>query len=131
MGCDPAGLAMQRLDAADTDLASAEKLASGEALLGPAVYHCTLAAEKALKAYLLYRDLQTPVTHDLTLLLDALSSEEPAVERLRRAAEVLTPYGVAYRSIEPFAPERDEFEEALTYAYAVHDFVSARMPERA
>lgn len=128
MACDREGIASQRLGAADDDLAAAEKLASGEPLLAAAVYHCTLAAEKALKAYMLYRDLDIPVTHDLTLLLDALEPREPEARRLRSSAEVLTPYGVAYRSIEPFAPDRDEFEEALTYAYAVHDYVTARMP---
>lgn len=117
------------VEAADIDLSSAEKLASGEPLLGPATYHCTLAAEKALKAYLLFRDVQPPDTHDLTLLVESLLSLEPEARRLREAAEVLTPYGDAYRSMEPFGPSRDEFEEALTYAYEVHDFVTARLPE--
>jgi HEPN domain-containing protein len=131
MACDRLGLVAQRLAAADEDIAAAEKLASGEPLLAPAIYHCTLAGEKALKAYLLYRDMEAPVTHDLTQLIDRLSEAEPQAERLRSAAERLTPYAVAYRSIEPLAPSRDEFEAALELAYGIHDYVSERMPELA
>jgi HEPN domain-containing protein len=128
MECDLA-LARERIAGADDDLTAAEKLASGDPLFGAAVYHCQLAAEKALKSYLVYLGRDVPQTHDLTILVDFVVLREEAAKRLRPAAEQLTPYGVAYRNAEILDPDRDEFETALAFAYEVHDYVTERMPE--
>jgi len=52
---------------AKSDLASAEVLFEKE-LYDTAVYHCQQSAEKALKAYLAWRDQSVVKAHDLTLL---------------------------------------------------------------
>ncbi len=52
------------------DLVSARRLLRGEEpLRDVAVYHCQQAVEKALKAYLVYRDLPFEKTHNLVALL--------------------------------------------------------------
>ena len=58
---------------AQRDLASAQRLADKSApLLDTAVYHCQRAAEKAVKASLVFHDISVPKTHDLDdLILEA------------------------------------------------------------
>ncbi len=57
------------LKKAKNDLISARKLSAGEDItLDTAIYHCQQAAEKSLKAYLIFNCLEYPGTHDLRVL---------------------------------------------------------------
>ena len=42
-------------------------------VIGGALYHCQQAAEKALKAFLIWRQVRYPLTHDLGELLSLCS----------------------------------------------------------
>lgn len=53
------------------DLAAAGKLAGGpDVYLDVAIYHCQQAAEKALKALLVFHDQRFQKTHDLRVLVE-------------------------------------------------------------
>ena len=55
---------------AQRDPLSAQHLAEAEIpLLDSAAYHCQQAAEKAIKAFLVYHDIRFGKTHDLDVLL--------------------------------------------------------------
>lgn len=113
------------------DLGSAHRLMEGkEPYLDTAVYHCQQAVEKALKAFLTYHDIEFEKTHDLTELLEACVTVEPAFASWRWVAEELTPYAIQFRyPADILEPERGEAEEALQHARLVLDFILDLLPE--
>jgi len=117
------------------DLDAARALADvGERLLDTAIYHCQQAAEKAIKAWLQSRDEPFPKTHDLEDLVSQAAKLDPAFGQQVKAAAFLTPYVSAFRypggSFEPM-PSREEFDEALTHARSIFDFVLNLLPPEA
>ena len=69
--------------------------------------------------------------HDLLALVKCAVESHPDFTRLDHAAAMLTPYATAFRypggSYEPM-PTREEFDEALDHADAIHDFVVTALP---
>jgi len=112
------------------DLQAAERLLSGpEPLCDAAGFHCQQAAEKALKAYLTWRDESFAKTHSLVALAAECLAVDTAFEELRAAATTLTPYAVAsrYPGDMPDVTEA-EAQEAAVLARQVWDFVLYRLP---
>jgi HEPN domain-containing protein len=116
---------------AATDLASARKLAAApDPILDTAVYHCQQAAEKAVKAFLVFHDQRFEKTHDVRLLLEEASDFEPRFAEVLSAGDLLTPYATEYRYPEsPSDPTADEFAEALRSAEAVLQLVLSICPD--
>jgi len=110
---------------AERDLASALRLLEGDPpFLDTAVYHCQQAAEKALKGFLASRDRPLRRVHDLVLLVDACTDLEASFAELAEAAEVLTPYGTAFRYPGDVSePQPTEALEAVACARRVLDQV--------
>ena len=78
------------------------------------------AAEKALKAVLLYHSIQFRFVHDLAELLTLLEQRGITLPEDVRAAAQLTDYAVEARYPGPFEPVTDEeYAEALRLAEAV------------
>lgn len=133
---DPlAQLTREWLTKAAHDLQTARIVsASPDGPLDTAIYHCQQAAEKALKGWLTWRSSAVAKTHDLVRLVDDAVVGEPDFERLRQAAETLTPYASAFRypgvAGEPM-PTREEFNGALGHAEEVFNFVVERLPAEA
>lgn len=115
---------------AQHDLAAARKLAADpEPYLDTAIYHCQQAAEKAAKAYLVYRDQRFDKIHDIRLLIDVAMAVEPALEKWLEVGELLTPYATAFRYPgERLEPDRDEFEKAYQEAEAFYRFILTLLP---
>jgi HEPN domain-containing protein len=86
------------LTKADEDLAVAEYLVSSDRpYFGAVGFHAQQAAEKYLKAFLVYHQVEFPKTHDLDKLLDlAAKVAEPLANALREAT-MLSVYGVETR----------------------------------
>ena len=79
------------------------------------------AAEKAVKAALVAREIEFPATHDIGALLTCLESGEHGIlEDLWEAAAVLTPYAVLarYPGFDPPASE-EAHRQALAMAEQV------------
>ena len=84
------------LNRAGSNLAIAKSNIAG-AYLEEYCYNAQQAAEKAVKAVMILRDVEFPYTHNLRRLFDVLeSSGEKMSEQVRRA-EVLTEYAVVLR----------------------------------
>lgn len=115
------------------DLKAARRLMAGdEPLSDTAVYHCQQAAEKAIKAYLIYRGIPFEKTHNLVALLSLCLPGEPEWAVWKTMAEVLTPYATEFRYPgDVVEPSWEEAEEALSLAEAFVRFVLRRMPEEA
>ena len=113
------------------DLRSAQRLANDdEPILDTAVYHCQQAAEKAVKAFLVYHDTRFEKTHDIEPLVDAASSIEPSFSDWIASAQLLTPYATAFRYPGAFLePAESEFESAFCTARDLYAFVLSLLPE--
>ena len=110
------------LNRARSDLAIA-KGRTVEAYLEDLCYHAQQAAEKAIKAVMILRDIEFPYTHDLDRLLSVLGAfGEKSPERvgqavrLTRYAGVLR-YPVHFVDDEPVSEQT--YEEAVAIAEAV------------
>ncbi len=78
------------------------------------------AAEKALKAVLLSKNIKFRFVHDLAELLTLLEQNKISFSEEIRAAAELTDYSVEARYPGPFEPVTEvEFEDALKIAEAV------------
>ena len=108
---------------ADRDLATAEYLCGMYPQpLEIICYHCQQAAEKYLKAYLVFREGQEPPkTHDLTLLSIECSKTESRFENVGRACEMLTRYGVLPRYPTEIEVFENDMQKALEYARQIRD----------
>jgi len=120
---------------ASHDLRSARLLAAADdPPLDTAIYHCQQAAEKSVRARLQGQDIPFRKTHDVADLVKQACGSNPEFAQLETAASVVTPYASAYRypggSYEPM-PTQEEFNEALSHAQDIHDFVQSRLPTEA
>ena len=113
------------------DLASAKALAAAsEYLLDTAIYHCQQAAEKAVKAFLVFHDVRFEKTHNIALLVGSATKVDPRFASRSQAAEFLTPYASLFRyPDEEFEPSRKEFDEALQRAEELFAFVLSLLPQ--
>jgi HEPN domain-containing protein len=69
----------------------------GEVLPEQICFHAQQAAEKALKAVLIHRNVDFPFTHDLEELLDTLDETDIALPTELQDLGALTPYAVETR----------------------------------
>jgi len=131
---DEADLELVRdwLTRAHQDLRGAVILAAAEdAPLDLAIYHCQQVGEKAVKAFLQWRDEPFAKTHNLRALVIQAATLDKGFDAFEKPAEILTPYVSAFRypggADEPM-PSREEFDEALQHAQAIYDFVLSLLP---
>ncbi|PIU64783.1 MAG: hypothetical protein COS85_11215 [Armatimonadetes bacterium CG07_land_8_20_14_0_80_59_28] len=97
--------------------------------LDTAVYHCQQAGEKAIKAFLTFRDVRFDKTHDVEELIHRATAVAPAFASLASMGAALTPYATMFRyPPNSDEPDRREFEETLEVATRLHDFVLSMLP---
>jgi len=121
----------QWLVKARNDLLSAEQLFStAPPLLDTTVYHCHQVAEKALKAFLTYKEIPFQRIHHLTVLVEQGMEVDPTFETLLDIADILTPYAVAFRYPgDVLEPEYADVVEALEISREVLTFVLSKIPD--
>jgi HEPN domain-containing protein len=79
-------------------LAPAKSLITyGASFLSTVCFHSQQAAEKYLKAFLTYHQVEFPKTHDIDELLDLISPTDNQLSESLRDVTVLTNYGVDVR----------------------------------
>ena len=73
---------------AQHDLGAAQKLSiSPNAILDAGIYHCQQAAEKSIKAFLVFHDKRFEKTHDLQVLVSIAGQLEKGFSSWLDAAE--------------------------------------------
>jgi HEPN domain-containing protein len=87
-----------------------------------ASYHCQQCAEKALKAFLLYKNIEPPKIHDLKLLCTMCQDIESSFSGITGPCSHLTPYGVTARYPNELSPDENMVKLALHEAQQVYDF---------
>lgn len=99
---------------ADHDLRSAQRLAEGDdPLLDTAIYHCQQSAEKAVKGFLVYRDVRVRKTHDIVELSVEAAKLTPDYKALDDGAKRLSEYAIGFRYPGmQLEPTQAEYEQA-------------------
>jgi HEPN domain-containing protein len=119
------GFVVQWIRSADGDLAAAKHLLSGGAeFVRGAAFHAQQAAEKFLKAALVWHQVEFPKTHDISRLTDLLKAADSNLADRVREASALTPYAIEARYPSDLPePTLAEAREALSIATRVRDAV--------
>ena len=86
-------------------------------------YLCQQSAEKYLKAFLFYNDIEPPNTHDLKRLLLLCQQKKSEFSTLESNAYILTRYGVMPRYPNELGITEEDMKSALANAKAVKEFV--------
>lgn len=123
-------LARNWLIKAKRDLLSARELAEADIpLLDTAAFHCQQAAEKAIKAFLLFHDVRFEKTHDIEVLVLQAIDVDPDFGVCLETASILTPFAVEFRYPgDDVEPEADEYRDAFEAADSVYQFVLQKLP---
>jgi HEPN domain-containing protein len=128
-------LAQGWLIKAHNDLTAARQLASFDnPRLDVAIYHCQQSAEKSIKAFLAYHDVDPPRTHDIENLLQMVESIDARWTAWHDTGRFLTPYATAYRyPLDPrnLMPDRADFDRALDLAGQLYAFAVSALPVNA
>lgn len=95
-------------------------------------YHCQQAAEKALKAVIIFLNVpgEVPKKHDLSFLLNEIKSKVTIDEALYDYADVLTPYGVVIRYPNEIDIEERHAERAVEYAEHILEWAKQIMESK-
>ncbi len=123
-------LVRQWLEKVRLDLRSAElAMAVDPPLVEDVCFHSQQAVEKALKAFLIHRDVEFEWTHRIRYLLNLCAEDDVSFEQWRTEAEPLTEYAVQFRYPHPEpAPAASEGQAALNVAQRVYTFILKKLP---
>jgi HEPN domain-containing protein len=86
-------------------------------------------AEKALKAYLLFRETEPPRIHDLRVLGQMCAQHDKTFENIASLCAFLTPFCISGRYPDELAPDEAMAKRAIDKAQQVYDFCASKIPE--
>ena len=87
-----------------------------------ACYLSQQCAEKVLKGYLFYRDVEPPKTHNLIELCQLCKEHDDTFSLILDACADLTPYGVAVRYPNELSVDDAIAKLAINDAQVIYDF---------
>lgn len=110
---------------AENDLKSAKKLIEGtDPIYDTSIYHAQQCAEKALKAYLSYKDQPIQKTHDVQFLVELCIELDEIFESIMEDAILLNPYSTLFRYPDIILePEKEDVIDAIEKAENILHFV--------
>ena len=91
-------------------------------------YHSQQAVEKALKAYLLFQDVEPPYTHDLRMLCQLCIKCDAAFSEYLDDCDDLTGYATITRYPDDFEATEQETHQAIDKAFEIYDSVLDLIP---
>jgi len=91
-------------------------------------FHAQQCAEKYLKAYLTYYEIEFEKTHVLEDLIALASQIDTSFIELIQISKKLTPYAVEVRYPLIEEPTEDEAKEAIEMAVRIKEFVLKKLP---
>ena len=93
-----------------------------------ACYLCQQCAETALKACLVFFDIEPPRTHNLVELCNLCIEQDNDYSSIKEYCARLTPYGVETRYPNELAVDEINTEQAVAMAKKVYDFCTVKIP---
>lgn len=119
----------QWLGKAGEDLRVCRRLVREVGLSGVAGFHAQQAAEKALKAFLVWHQVEFSKSHDVGKILELVSLIDVELASRVKAAGSLTPFAVQYRYPTDLPePTVEDIGMAVRIAEHVFEEVLARLP---
>lgn len=106
-----------------------EALRQGEEYTDVACFHAQQSAEKTLKAYLVWLEIEFPKTHVLEDLLDLIAQKDLSLEGWREGLQIMTPFAVEIRYPEFSLPSLVEAKQAVETADEVLKFIKTALPK--
>jgi len=124
-------LVRQWLAKADEDLGLARHILQTDApFLNAAAFHAQQAAEKYLKAFLVWLQVPFPKTHDLEILLKLIAAHNPSLAESLEDAIQITDYGIEGRYPGDIPPlSLQEASKAVELADRAYRAVAAALKE--
>jgi len=115
---------------AEQDIKASEALLEAEPpFLYPSCFHAQQAAEKYLKAFLTWHQIEFPKTHAIEQLLDLAKQADAETAASLKDAAVLSPYGVDIRNPgEQPEPNLEETQQAVELARKVRNSIMNALP---
>jgi HEPN domain-containing protein len=115
------------LKVAKEDLRAAKVLLKEE-LYSAVTYHCQQAAEKTLKAYLVFKKQPVLKTHDLTKLVELCMGEDREFEKVYIYARYLNPFSTKFRYPSEYdIPDAGHAENTIKQTRKLMDFVADKI----
>jgi HEPN domain-containing protein len=91
-------------------------------------FHSQQAAEKYLKAYLVYLEISFTKTHEIGELITKCELKDSEIGTLKEEADILTDYAVTVRYPDDYyVPEIEEAKEAYDLAIKVRDYILSKI----
>lgn len=118
------------VEKAEDDISAALYLAEKmkPAPIGIICFHCQQAAEKYLKAFIVFNDHEPPKTHDLIEIMKLCNNFNANYSLLFPKCEYLLPFATRTRYPGASDPDDEDMKRALIYAQEIIDFVKSSMP---
>ncbi|HUT52090.1 MAG TPA: HEPN domain-containing protein [bacterium] len=125
-----ASLVRQWVDKAEEDFQVADHLLKeNSSYFATIAFHCQQAAEKYLKAFLVWRQIAFPKTHDIEKLLDLVGSIDAALADSLEEAAFLSDFGVEIRYPGEISEVSwDDSTQAFDRAKRVRDAIIKLLP---
>lgn len=125
-----ADLAKNWMEKARRDLVTAKNgLEFSETFTDIICFHAQQAAEKYIKAYLIWCEIDFPWTHALEDLLLLAAQQDPSFKSLIDKANTLTPYAVEIRYGESDLPSEEDAKVAIFIAEQIRDAIVDKLPD--
>lgn len=117
------------INKAEKDLLTAEhELSFPDAVTESVCFHCQQAAEKYLKAYLVFLGASFAKTHEIGELITKCEERDREISALKEEADKLTDYAIEVRYPEEwFEPTLEEAKDAFEMAKKIKEFISNRI----
>jgi len=110
---------------ADRDLQTVKnEFNSEEPVFESICFHSQQAAEKYLKAYLIYLEIPFKKTHEIGELITLCEVKDKEILNLKEESDALTDYAVEIRYPDDFyEPSIEESEEASRLSIKIRDYI--------
>jgi HEPN domain-containing protein len=92
-------------------------------------FHAQQAAEKFLKAFLVWHQIPFPKTHDIQKLLQLAAQAEPLLVTELASAVMLTPFGIEFRYPSEEVADFEMAQQAVEEAKRVQAAILERLKE--
>jgi HEPN domain-containing protein len=92
-------------------------------------FHAQQAAEKYLKGYLVWLEIEPKKTHDLEDLVLLVGEKDKEILFMREEVAELTPYAIVTRYPEFSEPSLEDAKRALQIAEKVKSYVLEKLPD--
>jgi HEPN domain-containing protein len=117
------------IEKAENDISAAHHLAENMCPIPTEIicFHCQQAAEKYLKAFLVYNDQEPPKTHDLVELAKLCNNFQTDFSLLIPKCEFLLPFASRTRYPGASNLEDEDTKRAVVFAQDIINFIKSKL----